>query len=61
MACSGNVDLNVCSDDVADMASRFFALFIACRCYSMRNFFYLMRMFHKFEVCLYAQIAETSN
>ena len=35
MACSRNVDLSVCSDDVADLASRFFALFIACRCYSM--------------------------
>ena len=29
MACSRNVDLRVCSDDVADLASRFFTLFIA--------------------------------
>ena len=35
MACSRNVDHSVCSDDVADLASRFFALFIACRCHSM--------------------------
>ena len=27
MACSRNVDHSVCSDDVADLASRFFALF----------------------------------
>ena len=33
MACSRNVDHGVCSDDVADLASLFFALFIACRCY----------------------------
>ena len=31
MACYRNVDHSVCSDDVADLASRFFALFIACR------------------------------
>ena len=34
MACSRNVDFSVCSDDVADFASQFFAHFIACRCYS---------------------------
>ena len=38
MACSKNVDLRVGSDDVADLASRFFTLFIACRCYSMSKF-----------------------
>ena len=38
MACIRNVDLRDCSDDVADLASRFFTLFIACRCCSMLNF-----------------------
>ena len=28
MACSRNVDHSVCSDDVADLASRFFALLL---------------------------------
>ena len=28
MACSRNVDLSVCSDDVADLAFQFFALFL---------------------------------
>ena len=35
MACSRNVDISVCSDDVADLASRLFSTFIACICYSM--------------------------
>ena len=57
MACSRNVDHSVCSDDVADLASRFFALFIARRCEK----FDVMRMFLKFEGFLYAQIGVTSN
>ena len=28
MACSRNVDLRVCSDDVANFASQFFTLFL---------------------------------
>ena len=56
MACSRNVDHSVCSDDVADLASRFFALFI-----TVCGKFDLMRMFLKFEGFLYAQIGVTSN
>ena len=41
MACSRNVDHSVCSDDVADLASRFFALFIACRCIYMYMYIYM--------------------
>ena len=60
MACPRNVDLSVCSDDVADLASRFshFLLpvdFTACEKFDP------MRMFLKFEGCLYAQIGVTSN
>ena len=60
MACSRNVDHSVCSDDVADLAYRFFALFIVCRFYSMWKI-YLTIMFLKFEGFLYAQIGVTSN
>ena len=38
MACSRNVDHSVCSDDVANLASRFVAFFIACGCCSMWKF-----------------------
>ena len=37
-ACSRNVDLKVCDDDVADLALWFFTLFITCRCYSICTF-----------------------
>ena len=65
VACSRNVDHSVCSDDVAYLASRFFALFIACRCYMLHvdvtvcGKFDLTRMFLKFEGFLHAQIGVT--
>ena len=57
MPCCRNVNLSVCSDDAADLASRFFAFFIACRCEK----FDPMRMFLNFEGFLNAQIGVTSN
>ena len=44
MACSRNVDLRVCSDDVADLASRFFALLLPVDVTVCGNFDF-MRMF----------------
>ena len=55
MTCSRNVDHSVCSDDVADLASRFFELFIACRCYSkhITDEFIILSSFHRIYVDYY--------
>ena len=55
LACSRNVGLRACSDDVADLASRFYTPFITCRFYDF------MRMFLIFFGCHCAQIGVTSN
>ena len=57
MAYSRNVDLSVCSDEVADLPSRSFAPVDVTVC----GKFDLMRMFPKFEGCLYTQFGVTSN
>ena len=59
MACSRNFDHSVCSDDDADLASRFFA-FLLLVDVAVCGKLDLTRMFLKFEGCLYAQFGVTS-
>ena len=60
MARSRNVDHSVCSDDVADLASRF-SHFLLPVDVTVCGKFDLTRMFLKFDGLLYAQIGVTSN
>ena len=60
MASSRNVDHSVCSDDVADLASRF-SHFLLPVDVTVCGKFDPMRMFLQFEGFLYAQIGVTSN
>ena len=60
MACSRNVDLRVCSDDVANLASRYSHFLLPVDVAVCENFD-LVKMFLKFVGCQDAQIGETSN
>ena len=60
MACSRNVDLRVCNNDVADLAFWLFTLFLHVDDTVYRNYDY-MRMFLKFGGCWYSQMCVTPN
>ena len=60
MACSRNADRRVCGDDVANLASRFFAFLLPVDV-AVSGRFDFVRMFLEFGGCLCAQIGVTSN